>query len=208
MTIKEQIISLFGELSDTEKESLLQELNYKEVSETLLVEEAPVLNCPHCDSKLFVKNGKRGDLQKYKCKSCCKIFTSRTGTYLHKIQKADKFEVYKTLMLAGYLSVKQIAEKVGISIQTAFDWRHKILSAISSNEEQFEGITEIDDIWFLYSQKGRKGLDYARKRGGSNRAGDNDFQAKLLITSDRNSNSDLSLARIGRLKKIRYSTEN
>jgi len=53
----------------------------------------------------------------------------------------------------------------------------------------------------LYSQKGRKGLDYPRKRGGNKRVGDNDFQAKLLITSDRKSNRDLSLVRIGRLKK-------
>ena len=159
------------------------------------------MSCPHCESKLFVENGKRGELQKYKCKYCCKVFTSRTGTSLHKIKKIDKFEAYKVFMMEGYLPVKKIAQKAGISNQTAFDWRHKILSAISSGEAKFEGITEIDDIWFLYSQKGRKGLDFSRKRGGSKRTGDNDFQAKLLITSDRKSDTDLSLVRIGRLKK-------
>jgi hypothetical protein len=104
-------------------------------------------------------------------------------------------------MMESYYPIKQIAKKVGISIQTAFDWRHKILSGTLKDDSAFEGITEIDDIWFLYSQKGRKGLDYSRKRGGSKRKGDNDFQAKLLITTDRNKTTDMSLARIGRLKK-------
>jgi hypothetical protein len=129
------------------------------------------------------------------------VFTSKTGTSLHRLQKPDKFELYKSLMLESYYPLKQIAKKVGISIQTAFDWRHKILSGAVKDDKAFEGITEIDDIWFLYSQKGRKGLDYSRKRGGSKRAGDNDFQAKLLITTDRNKTTDMSLARIGRLKK-------
>lgn len=201
MTLKEQILDLFEKLTDPERQSLLHELNSRGVSESLLIEEASILCCPHCDSKLFVKNGKRGELQRYKCKSCCKVFTSRTGTPLHKIKKLDKFEAYKALMMGGYLPLKKIAAKVGISIQTAFDWRHKILSGINQDEGDFEGITEIDDIWFLYSQKGRKGLDYSRKRGGSKRAGDNDFQAKLLITSDRKSNTDISLIRVGRIKK-------
>jgi len=45
MTIKEQIISLFDRLSDKVKDSLLQEINYKEVSETLLIEETLILSC-------------------------------------------------------------------------------------------------------------------------------------------------------------------
>lgn len=201
MTTKEHIFALFKILPDTERQELLQELNSSRISETVLLEGAPIVSCPHCDSKLFVKNGTRSGLQKYRCKSCCKIFTSRTGTVLHRIQKLDKFDLYKSLMMDSYHPMKKLMKKVGISMQTAFDWRHKILSTKSNEPESFEGITEIDDIWFLYSQKGRKGLDYSRKRGGSKRAGDNDFQAKLLITSDRNAKTDLSLVRIGRIKK-------
>ena len=98
-------------------------------------------------------------------------------------------------------SLDKIRDHLKINKKTAFDWRHKILSGITKNDKAFEGITEIDDIWFLYSQKGRKGLKYSRKRGGSTRAGDNDFQVKLLITSDRNKTTNMSLVRIGRLKK-------
>ena len=201
MNSHDEIVRLFKSLTEEDKSVVLQELNQASTLETVRIEEAHIVSCPHCESKLFVKNGKRGEVQKYKCKACCRVFTSRTGTSLHRLQKADKFELYKSLMLESYYPIKQIAKKVGISIQTAFDWRHKILSGTVKDDKAFEGITEIDDIWFLYSQKGRKGLDYSRKRGGSKRAGDNDFQTKLLITTDRSKTTDMSLVCIGRLKK-------
>jgi hypothetical protein len=150
---------------------------------------------------LFVKNGQKQGVQKFRCKSCYKFFTASTGTSVYKIKDVGKFEEYKALLLEGYLPLKKIASKIGISIQTAFDWRHKILSGLKDNDTKFDGITEMDDIWFLYSQKGRKGLEYSRKRGGSKRQGDNNFQTKLLITSDRKTCTDLSVVRIGRLKK-------
>ncbi|HED05328.1 MAG TPA: IS1595 family transposase [Ignavibacteria bacterium] len=201
MTTKEKILALYTGLSQRDRELVICELEQIKRVESQLSETTSPLYCPHCESKLIVKNGKRNSLQQYKCKTCCRVFTSRTGTPLHKIQKPDKFEAYKRLMLEHYLPLNTIAKKIGISIQTAFDWRHKILSSVNNDEVKFEGITEIDDIWFLYSQKGRKGLKYSRKRGGSKRAGDNDFQAKLLVTSDRKSNTNLSLVRIGRLKR-------
>ena len=201
MSARSEIVRLFKSLSEEEKILLLEDLDQSSAEETVLIEDAPVVCCPHCKSKLFVRNGKRGADQKYKCKTCCKVFTSKTGTSLHRLQKPEKFELYRSLMQESYYPIKQIAKKVGISIQTAFDWRHKILSGTINEDKSFEGVTEIDDVWFLYSQKGRKGLDYSRKRGGSKRAGDNGFQAKLLITTDRNRTTDMSLARIGRLRK-------
>lgn len=201
MSIQSEIIRLFNSLPDTEQSEVLSALNQKPTDETVPIQDAHVVSCPHCESKLFVKNGKRSGIQNYKCKSCCKVFNSKTGTSLYRLHKPDKFELYKGLMLESYYPIKQIAKKVGISIQTAFDWRHKILSGFPKEEKAFEGTTEIDDIWFLYSQKGRKGLKYSRKRGGSKRTGDNDYQAKLLITSDRKKTSDMSLTRIGRIKK-------
>ncbi len=196
-----EIIRLFKSLSESEREKVLDELKISSIAETVEIECAEIVCCPHCSSKLFVKNGKRKGAQKYKCKACCKVFTSRTGTSLHRLQKPEKFELYKSMMMESYYPIKQIAKKVGISIQTAFDWRHKILSGATNEIPEFEGLTEMDDIWFLYSQKGRKGLKYSRNRGGSKRAGDNGFQAKLLITADRSAASDMSLVRIGRLRK-------
>jgi len=201
MNPRNEILRLFKSLSSNEKQKVLKELKKVSTNKTLDHQDSIVAYCPHCRSKLFIKNGHRGAIQNYRCKVCFKVFTSKTGTSLHGLHMPNKFELYKSLMLDAYYPIKKIADKVGISIQTAFDWRHKILTGAITSNKSFEGITEIDDIWFLYSQKGRKGLKYSRKRGGSKRAGDNDFQAKLLITADRNRTTEMSLACIGRLSK-------
>lgn len=202
MEAKTEIINMFKELSEKDRELLLQELSIQNTSLSSDHKEETSGSCPYCNSALIVKYGKRGELQKYRCKSCRHIFTPRSGTVSHKIQKRDKFEYYRKLMGKSYMSLKEIADKVGISHQTAFDWRHKILSSIDvGTDGQFKGVAEIDDIWFLYSQKGRKGLKYTRKRGGSHKQGDNDFQAKLLIAADRDKQLALSLIRVGRMTK-------
>ncbi|HEY5535497.1 MAG TPA: IS1595 family transposase [Ignavibacteria bacterium] len=113
----------------------------------------------------------------------------------------DKFENYRKLMFEQYSTIHTMAKKIGISIKTSFDWRHKILSSLNSESKEFNGITEIDDVWFLYSQKGRKGLKYSRVQGGSKRKGDNKFQVKMLITADRQTNKDFAVAKIGRISK-------
>ncbi len=56
----------------------------------------------------------------------------------------------------------------------------------------------MDDLLFLYSQKGRKGLNYVRKSGGSKRKGDNSFKAKIITASDK-SQVKMKLAKIDRI---------
>ncbi len=115
MNVQAEIIRLFNSLSETERSKVLSELNQNSIAETEPIENAQVVCCPHCESKLFVKNGKHAGVQNYKCKSCCKIFTSKTGTSLYRLHKPDKFELYKALMLESYYPIKQITKKVGIS---------------------------------------------------------------------------------------------
>lgn len=202
MTTIEQIKELFHTLSIEEQKLLFSELSPRDKMEQHIDNNfQSITNCLYCRSNLIIKFGTRNNIQKFKCKTCNKIFTTTTGTSYYHLKKRDKFDKYKDLMEQGYIPLKDIAAKVGISIQTSFDWRHKILCNLKETNTQFEGLTEMDDVWFLYSQKGRKGLKYSRKRGGSKRKGDNNFQVKLLITADRKKNKDLSVVRIGRLKK-------
>lgn len=200
MSTKEQIIELFKELNDKDKSMLLNELgDLKSNKELIKVDN--IGNCPYCQSNHTVKNGKHKGNQRYLCKACNRNFIYSTGTALQGIKKRGQFEEYRSIMLnEGIIPLKTMSHRLDISVQTAFDWRHKILCGLRSNIGDFENITEVDDIWFLYSQKGRQGLKYSRKRGGSKRRGDNDFQVKLLVTSDRNNTNDMSVVRIGRLK--------
>lgn len=201
MQIQDKIKKMFDMLDKDEQKKVLKTLENKHHRVNTTVKKIPVTVCPYCGSNNFSKNGFRGNVQKYICKSCLKIFTGKTGTSLHGIKDQKKFERYFKLMFEQYLPLNKMSEKIGISIKTAFDWRHKILSGLSLTTDEFNGITEIDDIWFLYSQKGRKGLKYSRKRGGSRRQGDNKYQVKLLITADRQKQKDMSVLKIGRITK-------
>lgn len=186
-------------LSSSEQQELLSELSSSKVH--YQPREGNVTSCPYCNDKRFVKNGKQKGQPRYKCKSCNRNFSALTGTAYQGIKKPEKFDQYKTIMFEeGFIPLEKMAKLIGISIQTAFDWRHKILSTLKPEEVDFRGITEMDDVWFLYSQKGRKGLAYSRKRGGSSRKGDNDFQVKMLVTADRTQTQDLSVVRVGRIK--------
>ena len=199
MKVSQQIKELFNMLSPSEQQGLLSELSSSKSLRRPI--EGNVTSCPYCHDLRFVKNGNHKGHTRFKCKTCNRNFSAHTGTAFQGIKKSDKFDQYKTIMFEeGFISLEKMAKRVGISIQTAFDWRHKILSTLKPEEVDFRGITEMDDVWFLYSQKGRKGLAYSRKRGGSNRKGDNDFQVKMLITADRTQAQDLSVVRIGRIK--------
>ncbi|MCP4176134.1 MAG: IS1595 family transposase [bacterium] len=160
------------------------------------------LLCPHCQSDKVIiwcnyKKGKR-----FRCKECLRTFTSTTGSIIHHLKKKDKFIRFSALMFKDmFLTTENLSLEIGICQKTAFEWRHRLLVALRDEASEFSGITEMDDVWFLYSQKGRKGLKYSRKRGGSKRRGDNNFQAKLLITKERKGKLDMSLLRIGRIKR-------
>lgn len=201
MEIRDKIKQLFGKLDKNEQRMVLRSLGNRGQPMDSRVKQFSVKACPYCQSIDFCKNGSRGAMQRYLCGDCKKIFTGKTGTFLHGIQDRKKFERYFKLMFEQYLPLHLMSEKIGISIQTAFDWRHRILSSLNITTNEFNGITEIDDIWFLYSQKGRKGLKYSRIRGGSSRQGDNNYQVKLLITADRQNAKDMSVLKIGRISK-------
>ena len=51
-----EILRLFKNLSEKEKDIVLHELHQTSTGETVRIEEALVVRCPHCESKLFVKN--------------------------------------------------------------------------------------------------------------------------------------------------------
>ena len=164
--------------------------------------ENTVSSCPHCGSNNFIKWSKYKDTQRFKCKECNSTFLPTTGTSIHWQKKPKVFLSFCVSMFSSNVcSLKAQAEEFGISTSTAFEWRHKALVALRSEAPEFKGATEMDDIWFRYSQKGRKGLKYSRKRGRSSHKGDNDFVSKVLMSKERGGKFDISLIKIGRLDK-------
>lgn len=159
--------------------------------------------CPHCGGNKYVKFGFKSKSQRYKCKSCHRSFTEYSGTWMAGIHHKDKMDDYIGLMVEEQ-TLDKIKEKLSINKKTAFDWRHKILASLSQiSTDDFTGITESDETFFLSSEKGRKvHIRKSRKRGGSSKtSGISNDQVAVIVTQDRKSNLDLTVATLGRIKK-------
>ena len=143
--------------------------------------------CPHCESVAFTKFGRANGLQRYRCKSCQKTFNSLTGTPLARLRlKEDWFAFLESLIESR--SVRKAAAQVGVNKNTAFLWRHRFLSWISNDKaESLAGITEADETFFLYSEKGSKQIERPpRKRGGkASKRGLSNEQVCVLVARDR-----------------------
>jgi hypothetical protein len=54
------------------------------------------------------------------------------------------------------LTIKNISQKFGISILTAFDWRHKIFLALQLVKQDYESVTIANKVVFNFNEKGCK----------------------------------------------------
>ena len=165
-------------------------------------EEKPV-DCPHCQCKKIRANGRLKGVQRYVCKGCGKNFSETTGKFWYNIKKKDKVSKYLYCLLSGY-SIRKSARETGISIQTSFDWRHKLLTSFGSAVvEEFKGILESDDLFFPYSEKGNRNLERpARKRGSkAAKAGISDEKVAVIASCDRSGNKDFKVITTGRISK-------
>jgi transposase-like protein len=161
------------------------------------------LKCPHCQGKSIRGNGKLKGVQRYVCKSCAKNFSETTGKFWFALKKKDKVRTYLYCLLSGY-SIRKSAKETGISVQTSFDWRHKLLTGFSVvSPAGFEGIVESDDLFFLHSEKGKRHLDRKpRQRGGkAGKPGISNEQVAVIATCDRSGHKDFKVATQGRVSK-------
>jgi len=189
-TVQQAIVASLLSLS-------LQESEVKDSS------EAKSVTCPHCSEKRIRANGKLKGVQRYVCNGCKKNFSETTGKFWYNIKKKEKLNRYLYCLLSGY-SIRKSAEETEISIQTSFDWRHKLLTSFSSvSVEGFQGIVESDDLFFAYSEKGGRDLGRKPKKRGekASKAGISDEKVAVVATCDRSGNKDFKVATRGRVSK-------
>lgn len=143
-----------GKVIDLAIEELKQERNRKP--------------CPFCNSNKVYKRGKQNGIQMYQCQveDCKKWYSETTGTPLWDIKLKTKWQGYLRCM-ESKMTIKAISEELKISIQTSFDWRHKILSSLNKFiPEKLSGTEESDEFELALSHKGQRKLDRnPRKRG-------------------------------------------
>lgn len=203
-----QLKKAIQSLNSEERKQLLSDLTIEhyEVGDyvTKAISEkdgkTPVL-CPHCKSSEVILRGSHKGIKRYNCKVCGKFFSGNYGTALHRIHKKNKWQQYIECMNEG-LSIRKSAEKVGISYQTSFVWRHKILSSLKDAEpNQLEGIVEADDTFFRYSEKGSRRLKRKPRKRGSGNMTLKENKVPVVVTTDRKGHSILNVAGRGSVKK-------
>ena len=136
------------------------------------------------------KNGK----QRYRCKHCGAIFSETSYSVVSKTHHSlSKWEKYVELLLQG-TSLQKCSQACGISVRTAFVWRHKILAVLQRDQDNrmLGGIVEADETFFSISYKGnhKKSKRFTMPRESYKRGTDNCAQtgsrACVMCALERN----------------------
>lgn len=180
-------------------------IDYIRNSYSIFTEHANIEKCPVCLSENIVRNGIRNNINRFICKDCKKSFTFKTNTVISGIKELNKWNLFvEDFMTLNIPSIEFISKKLGISKQTAMDWRHKLLSALVLKEQDFSyQKIEFDESWYLISRKGRRNMgitDYKRyRRWREHLRGDNKYNVKILFTYGRDNNKlELYKSHMGR----------
>jgi IS1 family transposase len=107
-------------------------------------------------------------------------------------------------MIEGH-SLRKASELISVHHVTLFYWRHKVLSALKQMDiDHFSGIVEMDETYFLYSEKGKRQITgrKARKRGGASQfRGISKEQVCVLVARDRQKQTFSKVLGQGRIVK-------
>ena len=157
-----------------------------------------VEKCRKCGDAHIVKFGKdKNGKQRYKCKSCGATFTETSCSALSHTRHSEiVWETYIHLLLTG-ASLEECAFQCGISVRTAFIWRHKILMILQQDQSNriMAGIIEADETYFPISYKGnhKKSKRFVMPREaycrGSDNRSNNVPKACVMCAVERNGQS-------------------
>lgn len=174
---------MFNSLSKEEQTNFLKSLNheskqiqsFKSFKQSVIKHSNHPLQdrccCPHCQGINVVKNGHKGNIQRFKCKDCGKTFTFSNNTILFSTKKdLETWKKYCECFL-DKKSLRRCAEICDISLETAFRWRHKILDALQNMQSNItlKGVIESDETFFALSFKGTKKENFSIPRETHNR---------------------------------------
>ena len=114
-------------------------------------------SCIYCGGSHVVKNGTRKDgIQRFLCRDCKKSFLPTSCSVTSGTKKGLSVWVsYLKCMMEGK-TLRESSEACGISMSTAFAWRHRILDALHEVTENvcLDGVVEADETFFNVSYKG------------------------------------------------------
>lgn len=161
--------------------------------------------CPHCQNDDIYGHGTYKGRRRYKCKQCNRTFNDFTGTAISGIKKVDKFQEYLELTLNS-LTIRKAANILELNVKTIFDWRHKLLSSLTSiNGTAFSGIVECDDKQVDINMKGQRNIErkaYKRSSDRKIKRGVSNDKVSIMVAADRKGNTAMKVAKIGRVDNV------
>ncbi len=87
--------------------------------------------CPHCRASTVIRYGKNRGRQRYRCRACGRTFNAFTGTFLARLRHKRERILFERQEMPRSTPLRQSAARLGISVATAFRWRHAVLAAWS-----------------------------------------------------------------------------
>jgi transposase-like protein len=215
----QEIMSQCKDLSGNDIQNLIDELqqlrmNHTEVSIIQTRKEINQANgyqCPHCSSKSYRIHEKGRKFLRLACLKCGKKYSEHTGTAICGLKKPQLWAEFVELTIEGR-SLRYISEKLGISLQTSFNWRHKFLSSlqIDSGAKKLTGIVEVDEKEFHISEKGSRKLDrnpYKRPSDRKNKMAKGEKLTAMVTLERKSRKSTMKLVKKGRLDKVTLDRE-
>lgn len=127
-------------------------------------------DCPHCGGSAVsgygsfsLKDGTRR--KRFRCRPCDRTFHRLTGTPLNYLKKRELWPRFLGGMVEGW-SVRHTAGELGIHKGTAFNWRHRLLGALSCQPQPvLAGNVAAAEVFVPYSEKGSRKTSGPGARG-------------------------------------------
>ena len=121
------------------------------------------IECPKCHSEKVIKFGFYNGIQRYKCKNedCCKTFIDeKSNPFRYSKKFKENWEQYFELFIKG-LSLRECAAKMGITLVTAFFWRHRFLHdlKIKNHIERIDSYVEFTKLVTTENFKGSRNIN-------------------------------------------------
>lgn len=116
------------------------------------------LFCPRCKGQRPQRWGRFSGRQRYRCRDCGRTFSDLTATPLERTRYPLLWPRFCALLLKG-VSVRDCGRQLGIDKDTAWRWRHRILTDLRiMDPPAMRDIVELHETTFAHSEKGSRRL--------------------------------------------------
>ena len=126
----------------------------------------PEPTCPRCGGGAASDGRTAAGHRRFRCAACGARFSGLTGTVFENCKKDLPTWVSFIELMCWNVPVEAAAELVGVTHKTAFEWRHRVLAAVSGYQDRLvlSGRVWLDET-YVNDTDLSKGYGQARKRG-------------------------------------------